>query len=69
MDLFSARGDLPRDMFDVIERPEGIGYSSRTRSITDFFRRVQELRTLYAEALQRIPNNCAPTRIAACWKL
>lgn len=56
VDLFSARGDLPRDMLDVIERQKDIGYSSRTRSVTDFFRRVQQLRSAYADALERIPE-------------
>lgn len=56
VDLFSARGSLPRNMFDVIERQKDIGYSSRTRSTTDLFRRVQALRTLHAEAIMRIPE-------------
>ena len=56
VDLFSSRGEMPREMLDVIERQKDIGYSSRTRSITDFFRRVQLLRSKHAEALQRIPE-------------
>ncbi|MEP9377287.1 patatin-like phospholipase family protein [Aquabacter sp. CN5-332] len=56
VDLFSSRGELPRDMLDVVERQKDIGYSSRTRSITDFFRRVQMLRSKHADALQRIPE-------------
>ncbi|WP_454914892.1 patatin-like phospholipase family protein [Xanthobacter sediminis] len=56
VDLFSARGSLPRDMFDVSERQKDIGYSSRTRYTTDVFRRVQELRQKLYEALQRIPE-------------
>ncbi|MFG1416912.1 patatin-like phospholipase family protein [Xanthobacter sp. V0B-10] len=56
VDLFSARGALPRDMYDVSERQKDIGYSSRTRYTTDVFRRVQELRQKLYEALQRIPE-------------
>ncbi|GGF64187.1 membrane protein [Azorhizobium oxalatiphilum] len=56
VDLFSARGELPRDMFGVIERQKDIGYSSRTRYTTDLFRRVQLLRTRHAEAVMRIPE-------------
>jgi len=56
VDLFSARGSLPRDMFDVSERQKDIGYSSRTRYTTDVFRRVQELRSKLFDTLQRIPE-------------
>jgi len=56
VDLFSARGQLPRDMFDVSERQKDITYSSRTRYTTDVFRRVQELRSNLYEALLRIPE-------------
>ncbi|MEP9354156.1 patatin-like phospholipase family protein [Xanthobacter sp. KR7-65] len=56
VDLFSARGPLPRDMFDVSERQKDIGYSSRTRYTTDVFRRVQDLRSKLYDALQRIPE-------------
>ncbi len=56
VDLFSARGELPRDMMGVIERQKDIGYSSRTRYTTDLFRRVQLLRTMHAEAVMRIPE-------------
>lgn len=56
VDLFSARGGMPRDMYDVSERQKDIGYSSRTRYTTDVFRRVQELRGKLYHALQRIPE-------------
>jgi len=56
VDLFSARGSLPRDMYDVSERQKDIGYSSRTRYTTDVFRRVQELRSKLYDTLQRIPE-------------
>ncbi|MGE4373237.1 MAG: patatin-like phospholipase family protein [Xanthobacter sp.] len=55
VDLFSAHGSLPRDMFDVTERQKDIGYSSRTRYTTDVFRRVQDLRNKLYDALQRVP--------------
>lgn len=56
VDLFSARGQLPRDMFDVTERQKDIGYSSRTRYTTDVFSRVQMLRSKLYDALLRIPE-------------
>ena len=37
VDLFSARGSLPRDMHDVLAREKDIRYSSRTRLVTDYF--------------------------------
>lgn len=37
VDLFNARGVLPRDMFDVVAREKEIRYSSRTRLITDTY--------------------------------
>ncbi|HVY15692.1 MAG TPA: patatin-like phospholipase family protein [Rhodopila sp.] len=37
VDLFSARGSLPRDMHDVLARQKDIQYSSRTRLVTDYF--------------------------------
>lgn len=45
VDLFSAKGVLPRDIFDVLAREKDIRYSSRTRLITDTYteRRRQNL--------------------------
>ena len=36
VDLFSARGIVPRDMFEVLGRQKDIQYSSRTRLVTDY---------------------------------
>jgi NTE family protein len=44
IDLWSARGDLPRDMIEVDTRMKDIRYSSRTRAGTDQFRQMQRLR-------------------------
>jgi NTE family protein len=56
VDLFSARGDLPRDLQDVMGRQKDIMYSSRTRYNTDVFRRIQNWKTLYSQALAKIPE-------------
>ena len=56
VDLFSARGTLPRDMQDVMARHKDIMYSSRTRYNTDVFRRIHDLKTKLAEALSKIPE-------------
>ncbi len=43
VDLFSARGVLPRDIEDVMARHKDIMYSSRTRYNTDVYRRIHDL--------------------------
>ena len=55
VDLFSARGVLPRDMADVLARHKDIMYSSRTRNNTDTFRRLHNLRLKLNQALLRLP--------------
>jgi NTE family protein len=51
VDLFSARGALPRDIQDVMARHKDIMYSSRTRYTTDVYRRIHNLKLLLAKAL------------------
>jgi len=55
VDLFSARGSLPRDMRDVMGRHKDIMYSSRTRQNTDQFRRIHTLQHRLAQALAKVP--------------
>ena len=55
VDLFSARGSLPRDMRDVMGRHKDIMYSSRTRQNTDQFRKLHDLRRRLAAALSKLP--------------
>ena len=43
IDLFSARGDLPRTLAQVAEREKDIRFSSRTRLVTDMLRDRHEL--------------------------
>ena len=43
VDLFSARGDLPRTLAQVAEREKDIRFSSRTRLVTDMLRERHEL--------------------------
>jgi NTE family protein len=57
VDLFSARGTLPRDMQDVMARHKDIMYSSRTRYNTDVYRKVHNLKARLHNALERIPND------------
>ena len=55
VDLWSARGDFPRDMAEVAVRLKEIQYSSRTRAATDTFRTDQKLRRAIAELLRNAP--------------
>ena len=56
VDLFSARGVLPRDIQDVMARQKDIMYSSRTRYTTDLYRRLHKWKTRLLKALQKIPT-------------
>ncbi|MGY3482896.1 NTE family protein [Bradyrhizobium sp. USDA 4011] len=57
VDLFSARGALPRDIQDVMARHKDIMYSSRTRYNTDVYRKTYNLRTALHNALSKIPDD------------
>jgi NTE family protein len=57
VDLFSARGPLPREMSDVLGRHKDIMYSSRTRYNTDMFRKLQKWKRRTHAALARIPED------------
>lgn len=56
VDLFSARGALPRDLPDVLGRHKDIMYSSRTRYNTDVYRRMHDLKTQLYNALTKVPD-------------
>lgn len=55
IDLWSALGDLPRDMSHVNLREAEIRYSSRTRAGTDQFKAMQTLRRATARLLEKLP--------------
>ncbi|MGY4175924.1 NTE family protein [Bradyrhizobium sp. USDA 4518] len=57
VDLWSARGQLPRNMAEVVTRHKEIQYSSRTRASTDQFKRVQRLRRALTDLLGRLPDD------------
>ena len=56
VDLFSARGVLPRDIQEVMSRHKDIVYSSRTRHNTDVYKRMNNLKAALYKALQKIPE-------------
>ncbi|HEY1410967.1 MAG TPA: DUF3734 domain-containing protein, partial [Rhodopila sp.] len=57
VDLFSARGPLPRDMDDVLARQKDIQYSSRTRLVTDYFRAKHDRDVLVKKLLAKIADD------------
>lgn len=59
VDLWSAMGELPRDMAEVAVRMKEVQFSSRTRSATDDFRRMQKLRAIFQDLLAQMPSDLA----------
>jgi NTE family protein len=55
-DLWSARGEYPRNIYDVMTREKEIPYSSRTRAGTDQFKHIQKLRHTLAGLLEKLPE-------------
>ena len=57
VDLFSARGMLPRDIQEVLARHKDIIYSSRTRTTPTSTSSMNNLKTDLYKALQKIPDD------------
>ncbi|MFL6816251.1 MAG: DUF3734 domain-containing protein, partial [Bradyrhizobium sp.] len=57
VDLFSARGLLPRSLLEAAEREKDIRYSSRTRLNTDKNRQVHNTRKALRELMGKLPDN------------
>jgi NTE family protein len=57
VDLFSARGPMPRLLSEVSEREKDIRYSSRTRLNTDVFRHAQTLRHAVHRLIADLPDD------------
>ncbi len=55
LDLFSARGELPKTLFDVAQREKDIRYSSRTRLNTDMLREKRGLRSAIKRLCAKLP--------------
>jgi NTE family protein len=56
VDLWSARGRLPRDMIEVAMREKEIRFSSRTRDNTDRFADIQRQRHALATLMAELPK-------------
>jgi NTE family protein len=55
VDLFNARGEMPRTMAGVMERQKDITYSSRTRMNTDALAANMNLQQAIADLISKLP--------------
>jgi NTE family protein len=56
IDLWSAGGELPRNLADADVRAKEIRFSSRTRAGTDLYKYAQKLRLAFATLAERLPD-------------
>lgn len=56
VDLWSARGEVPGNLPDVVMRQKEIQYSSRTRANTDQFKQHQRARKTLASLISKLPD-------------
>ena len=61
IDLWSARGEFPRNLVEAETRQKEIRYSSRTRLATNQFKKKQVLRRATARLLAKIPKELLQT--------
>ncbi len=59
VDLFSARGELPKTIYEAAEREKEIRYSSRTRMNTSVMRDMQRLRKAAKRLMAKLPDALA----------
>ena len=57
LDLWSARGELPRNLIEVELRQKEIRFSSRTRAAIDHFKKLQMARRTAAKLLKKLPKD------------
>jgi NTE family protein len=57
VDLFSARGELPKNLLEAAEREKDIRYSSRTRMNTDKNRQIHNARKALRDLMYKLPDN------------
>ena len=62
VDLWNARGALPRTMAEVATRQKEIQYSSRTRANSDRFKSAQKIRNALSDLLAQVPEDLRQTR-------
>jgi NTE family protein len=59
VDLWSSRGELPRNMANVNTRQKEIIYSSRTRAASTRFAEIQAVRNAISSLLEKLPPELA----------
>ena len=57
VDLFSARGELPKSLLEAAEREKDIRYSSRTRMNTDKNKQIHNARMAVRDLLGKLPDH------------
>ena len=57
VDLWSAEGEFPQNITEVLTREKAIQFSSRTRSNTDRFKEKHELHHIISGLLEKLPAN------------
>jgi NTE family protein len=57
VDVFNARGELPRNILEIAEREKDIRYSSRTRFNSDHVKVLHELRHASRNLLAKLPTD------------
>jgi NTE family protein len=60
VDLWSARGEFPRDLLGLELRQKDIRFSSRTRAATDQFKTQQRLRRALGHLVELVPQEALP---------
>jgi NTE family protein len=55
VDLWNARGELPRNLIDAEVRQKEIQFSSRTRAGTNHVKRAQRLRQAFTNVVRQLP--------------
>ena len=55
VDLFSARGELPQNLDQVLERAKDIQYSSKTRFNSNRLKELEDLREVLERVLAKLP--------------
>ncbi len=72
VDLFSARGEMPQTLDQVMERAKDIQYSSKTRFNTNRAKELEELRLVLGRVIAKLPpalrNDVDVQRLSAVCK-
>lgn len=76
VDLWSARGPVPKAIDEINDRIQDIRYSSRTRMVTDEVRAQRKMQRLLRKVLDQVPEeiraqdpNCKAATALACSKV